>query len=368
MSVSPPWEERLSRASLRGIALGLLVGTIGGALADWAHVPLAWMLGALFLTMAASLAGAPVNVPTWLRQYFIVLLGLFLGESFDHLTLAELARWPISILAAILYVPVAGGVAYLFYRHVARESRATAICEAVPGGLTAVVLLSESLGADQRAVALSQSLRISIVVLLAPLIAFGFLGLPAPDDSLFEGQKMVDPTGFTLLLGGSVLAVWTLGRVGLPLPALVGPIFVSAGLRMTGLVEGALPHWLIEVALVVMGASIGSRFAGVALHRWAEVAALTLVGTLILMAVSLVFALAISALTGLDLMAVLLAYAPGGVAEMSLIALAIDADPGFVAVHHVTRIVFILVAFPLFAAWLLQRGARTEAAGKPGSD
>ncbi|MEM0924242.1 MAG: AbrB family transcriptional regulator, partial [Pseudomonadota bacterium] len=306
---------------------------------------------------AASLAGAPVNVPTWLRQYFIVLLGLFLGESFDHLTVEELARWPISLAAAILYVPVAAGAAYLFYRYAARESRATAICEAVPGGLTAVVLISESLGADQRAVALSQSLRISIVVLLAPLIAFGFLGLPPPDEGLFEDQVLVDGAGFALLLGCSVFLVWGLGRAGMPLPALVGPIFASAALRMTGMVEGALPHWLIEVALVVMGASIGSRFAGVAIRRWLEVAALTLIGTLILMAVSLVFALVISAVTGLELIAVLLAYAPGGVAEMSLIALAIDADPGFVAVHHVTRIVFILLAFPIFAAWILRRQA-----------
>ncbi|MEM9736374.1 MAG: AbrB family transcriptional regulator, partial [Pseudomonadota bacterium] len=318
----------------------------------------AWMLGALFLTMAFSLGGAPVNVPTWFRQYFILLLGLFLGESFDHLTTSELTRWPVSLMAALLYVPVAGGVAYLFYRFVAGEGRATAICEAIPGGLTAVVMLSENLGADQRAVALSQSLRISIVVLLAPVIAFGLLGLPAPDEAMFEGQRIISGPDFALLLGASVLGVWALGRVGMPLPALVGPVFVSAALRMGGLVEGALPHTLIEVALVVMGASIGSRFAGVPIRRWAEVAALTLVGTLILMAVSFVFALVVSWSTGLELFSVMLAYAPGGVAEMSLIALAIDADPGFVAVHHVTRITFILIVFPLFAAWLMRRQSR----------
>lgn len=360
MTLGPVWSARLSRASLRGIALGLAVGAAGGALADWAHVPLAWMLGALFLTMAASLARMPVHVPTWLRQYFIVLIGLFLGESFDHLTVQELAQWPISLAAAILYVPVAGGAAYLFYRHIAREDRATAICEATPGGLTAVVVLADSMGADERAVALSQSMRISIVILMAPMIAFGLLGLPSPDEAIFEAKTLLNPPDFGLLLGASLALIWVLGRMGLPLSGLVGPVMVSAVLRMTGVVEGAMPHWLIEVSLVVMGASIGSRFAGVPLSRWLSVAALTLVGTLILMAVSACFALAISALTGLELIPVLLAYAPGGVAEMSLIALAIDADPGFVAVHHVVRILFILIAFPIFAAWLFGKISRAE--------
>ena len=358
MSVSPPWSERLSAASLRGIALGLLVGGIGGALAAWANVPLAWMLGALFATMAASLAGMPVNVPTWLRQNFIVLVGLFLGESFDHLTPAELARWPVSLTAAMVYVPVAGGIAYVFYRHIAGESRANAICEATPGGLTAVVLLSENMGADPRAVALSQSLRISIVILLAPVIAFGLLGLPPPDDALFSDQRIIGWSDFGLLCAATLAAVWGLGRVGLPLPTLVGPIAASAVLRMTGLVEGVLPHVLVEMALVVMGASIGSRFAGVSIRRWLQVAGVTLLGTLVLMGVSLVFALILSPLTGIDLMTLLLAYAPGGVAEMSLIALAIDADPGFVAVHHVARIVFILLAFPLVAPFLVGKALK----------
>jgi uncharacterized membrane protein AbrB (regulator of aidB expression) len=52
-------------------------------------------------------------------------------------------------------------------------------------------------------------------------------------------------------------------------------------------------------------------------------------------------------MTGIDLVVLLLAYAPGGVAEMSLIALAIGADAGFVAVHHLVRIVCVMVAVPL---------------------
>ena len=75
------------------------------------------------------------------------------------------------------------------------------------------------------------------------------------------------------------------------------------------------------------------------------------------MAVSAVFALAVSALTGQGFLSALLAYAPGGVAEMSLIALATDADPAFVAVHHLARIIFVVLSVPVLTAWVARRRA-----------
>ncbi|GMG81435.1 AbrB family transcriptional regulator [Paralimibaculum aggregatum] len=359
------WAERLRPEVLRRLALGLLVGGLGGALAAWAEVPLAWMLGALFACMIASLAGAPVAVPLWLRANFMFLIGLFLGESFDGIGLAELSRWPATIAGAILYVPVAGWVAYLYYHWLIRQPVMTAVCSAIPGGLTAVVLLAEAFGGDDRAVALSQSLRIAIVIFAAPIVAFGLLGFTPPSEELLSARAPIGWEGIAILVPAALATMWAMDRLGLPIPFLIGPIFASAVLRMTGLVEGALPHWLVEIALVVTGSSIGCRFHGLKLSTWLAVALATLGGTLVLMAVTAVFAWAVAALTGIDYLAALLAYAPGGVAEMSLIALAIDADPGFVALHHVVRIGFILVALPLFAAWLSSRldRARDEAPG-----
>lgn len=364
MSATPPWSERLSGSALRRLAAGLAIGALGGAIADWAEVPLAWMLGALFACMTASLAGASVEVPLWLRANFLVLIGLFLGESFDDLTFSEIARWPISIAASVLYVPVAGGAAYLFYRYAVREEPMTAVCSGIPGGLTAVVLLSEAFGGDERSVALSQSLRIAIVIFAAPVVAFGVLGFAAPADDLLSARDVVGLADLALLLAGALAAMEALRRVGMPIPYLLGPLLASAVLRVAGLVDGALPHWLIEIALVVTGASIGCRFHGTTLARWVRVAGATLGGTTVMMAVTALFAFGISAATGVDYLTSLLAFAPGGIAEMSLIALAIGADPGFVALHHVVRIGFILVALPLFAAWLHKRLAR--AALEPG--
>lgn len=354
-----PWPERLSTRMLKRIALGLAIGAVGGWLAHLAHVPLAWMLGSMFFAMGAALMGWPVEVPMWLRAWFMIPVGLFLGESFDGIGMAQLAEWPLSILGACLYVPVAAAAAYAYYRSIARQEPVTAVCSAMPGGLTAMVLIAGALGADDRRVALAQVFRLAIVICLAPVIAFGLLDLTPPDPAEMAARPVIAPLPFLALIAAAVGAMLAIDRLNVPVPWLIGPLVASAALRMTGLIEGALPHWLVECALVVTGASVGSRFHGVAWGDWLRFAVLTLGGTVILMAVSGLFALVIAAVTDVSLFAALLAYAPGGVAEMSLIAIAIDADPGYVAVMHIVRIAFILALTPVIGAMLARLARRS---------
>jgi hypothetical protein len=45
---------------------------------------------------------------------------------------------------------------------------------------------------------------------------------------------------------------------------------------------------------------------------------------------------------------VFVAFAPGGVEAMAAMALALNYDPAFVAVHHIYRIIMLILALPLF--------------------
>jgi hypothetical protein len=47
-----------------------------------------------------------------------------------------------------------------------------------------------------------------------------------------------------------------------------------------------------------------------------------------------------------------LAFAPGGQAEMTVLAIVAGADLGFVIVHHLTRIVLVITAAPLIARYM----------------
>ncbi len=343
-----------SRPYTLRVGLALAIGGAGGVVAFWLNVPLAFMLGSLFACMIASIAGAPVEGPMKLRTAGLFVVGLFLGESFESGAAERLLQWPATIFLSMLYVPVAAWICFLFYHHVARMDRLTALFSAVPGGLSAVILFSGELGGDPRKVALAQSLRITLLVLSAPAIAFGVMGYAEPD-LLTAPEDLAAGDDFLVLVLTSFAMAWVLTKMGVPLPLLIAPVLASAFLRMSGVVDGVLPPWLVKIALVVTGAAIGCRFKGVELRVFLAVAGWTVLGTALLSAIAAVFALVAVGLVGVDLFAALLAYAPGGVAEMSIIAIAVDADPSFVATHHLARIMFILVATPFFAAWLQRR-------------
>jgi membrane AbrB-like protein len=132
----------------------------------------------------------------------------------------------------------------------------------------------------------------------------------------------------------------------LPAAAVVGPMVLSAALHVAGWTEARPPVELVAAAQVVIGTSIGCRFAGVGIALIGRTVVLAAGSTVILIAVNLAFAFALNAATDLPITALVLAFAPGGLAEMSLIALALSFDAAFVATHHIVRIFLIVVLAP----------------------
>ncbi len=76
------------------------------------------------------------------------------------------------------------------------------------------------------------------------------------------------------------------------------------------------------------------------------------VSSLLMIAAAVVFAFGVTAWTGTPVSQTFLAFSPGGLTEMSLIALAMNQDVTYVTVVHLIRIVVvILCATPIFALW-----------------
>ncbi|PJR10716.1 hypothetical protein CEJ86_28385 [Sinorhizobium meliloti] len=104
-----------------------------------------------------------------------------------------------------------------------------------------------------------------------------------------------------------------------------------------------LPTAARAAAQVVIGATIGCRFAFVPPRKITEVIGLSFGSTILLLAGTLTFASILSCLTGDRFASLALAYSPGGVAEMSVIALSLGVEVPFVVLHHIVRL-FLIVA------------------------
>jgi len=351
---------RASRCPALGLALGL--GGAGGALFAALHLPLPWMLGSMVFTTLAAVGGLPVAVPRTLRQAMLTVLGILLGCSFTPAILERAGAWSVSLAALVPFVALSTLIGAWLLRRWTGFDRVTAFFTATPGGLNEMVAVGGALGGDERTIALAHSVRILVVVLVIPVWFQLFGGYrPGARGPLGPDLAALGPVDWLMLLSCLLAAVPAV-RVRLPAAVLLGPMAASALLHITGVTAARPPGLLVALAQLAIGASIGCRFAGIpwASIRRCALAALALAALMIGLTVAA--AALLSGPSGAALSALVLAFAPGGLAEMSLVALALGIDVAFVSTHHVVRVVLIVAAAPLVFGLDRRRRERSRVA------
>ncbi|MFA9438579.1 AbrB family transcriptional regulator [Uliginosibacterium sp. sgz301328] len=330
----------------------LFTGAGGGALLNLLGMPAGWLCGAMLAVAAVSLGGLPTRVPHALRDATFIVLGTSMGSSITPDTLHDILLWPVSI--AILLCSVAAsmfiGAQYLRRRH--GWDRATAQLSAVPGALSAVLALASGTTANLPTVALSQTLRQFVLVSLVPLVLmFGSGEKLKP--VVMPAATLID-AAIMLMCGaaGSIL----LARLRVPGAMLVGAMLVSALLHAAGWVNGRLDPMLLTAAFVCTGAAIGSRFAGTRIELLLATIRPALGSIFVAIAIAAVFAALCRIVLDLPFAEIWLAYAPGGVEVMTIMAFALNLDPSYVSTHHVIRLLLLMLASPLWTYGLTDKG------------
>jgi membrane AbrB-like protein len=338
------------------LAVALAIGGAGGAAFAFARLPLAWMIGAMVFTTVASVSGLPAAVPPRLRNAMVVVLGIMLGSAFTPAIIDRLGGWSLSIAGLVISLTVTLLAGFAWLRTVARLDPTTAWFTATPGGLSEMVLVGTAMGGDDRTISLVHASRIMLVVMIVPFWFQALAGYqPAargPLGPALDAVPLADVLLFALCALGYPLAA----RLRIPTAQVIGPMMLSAAVHMAGLTAGTPPGVLVAAAQVVMGAAIGCRFRGVPIRRIGQAMLIAVGLTAIMLAVTLASAMAVHLVTGLPLPGLILAYAPGGLAEMSLMALALNADVAFVSTHHMVRIVLVVMVAPAaFTLWRRRR-------------
>ncbi len=356
-----------ARTKLLPVLCNLAIGTAGGALAHALNLPLPWMIGAMVATTAAAVLGMPLAFSLALRTGMITVLGVMLGSAFAPQLLDQIARWSFSLTALALYAVVTTAASMAYFRAVARYDPITAYFCAVPGGLTEMTILGTALGGNERAISLTHAARILFTVLTIP-VGFRFLDGYDSAARTAAGQSLlvVGVEDLAILALCAVVGYLAAQRLRLPAASILGPMVLSAAAHLTGLTTAQPPAELVAAAQVVAGSAIGARFAGTAATTLLRLASHALGATAIMVVLAIVFAVGLNAGFGLPLPDLVLALAPGGLAEMSLVALALHADAAFVSTHHVARIAMVVAMAPTLHRLL--PGRWREPAGPAAAD
>lgn len=325
----------------------LAIAAAGVALFHALDLPLPFLFGPMTACLAAALAGLPLRGMGRVSTAARTVLGVAVGASLTPQVVAGLPAMAGSVALVPLYILVIAAIGVPFFQRLGYDS-ITAFYAAMPGGSQDMVIFGQAAGADVRALSLIHATRVLVIVTLAPMILtqiYGTaltnpIGVPAADVPLRE----------LLLMTAAAAVGWGVAaRVGLFGASILGPLIATAALTMAGLIHMRPPREALLAAQFLIGLSIGVQYTGI---TFTELRRTVLAASAFMLILALLAAIFTEVVTLAGLAApveAFLAFAPGGQAEMTMLAIIAGADLGFVVTHHLTRIVLVILGAPLAA-------------------
>ena len=337
--------------------LTLAVAAAGVALFHVLGLPLPFLFGPMAACLVAALLGVRLQGMGQISIGARTILGVAVGASVTPELVGQLPQMAASLAFIPLYIALIGLIGVPFFHRICGFDRVTAYYAAMPGGLQDMVIFGQEAGGDVRALSLIHATRVLIVISLVPVMLgwlygvslTGAIGLPASDIPLHEIGLMV----IAAVVG------WKGGeRIGLFGAAIIGPMIVTAALSLGDVIHYRPPAEAILAAQYFIGMGIGVHYVGVKL-RELRVDVLAGVAFAVVLAVLAAGFTAIVTYAGIaPPVEAFLAFAPGGQAEMTVLAIVAGADLGFVIVHHLTRIILVITGAPVIARLIDARRKR----------
>lgn len=345
MSARPVIDSNVARQ----LGETLVIAAIGGLTLGLLGMPAGFLSGSILAVATASLIGRPMLMTTLLIRVLLVLIGISLGAVVTPATLNGIAAYPLSIamlVAAMAAISITGA-AYL--RIVHGWDILTAYLAAAPGGLSQVLGLAVELDADVRAIAIVQTVRVVIVAVGFPagLSLFGLVGHVTRNvGGIFNPTQLRE---LAVLITASTAVALAAFFIRFPGGLLFGAMLTSAALHGSGLIHVVMPWWVTNTVMIAFGAVTGSRFAGTSLRLMVNFLGSAFGSFAVAVVVAALFAAGLVGILALPVAEVMIAYAPGAVDAMMLLALALNLDPVYVGAHHLVRIFFVSLTMPLIA-------------------
>ena len=336
-----------------GKGLSVAIALAGVAAFEIAGLPLPFLLGPLFACLCAALAGAPLKGTPVVSGLMRTVLGVAVGTAVTPLLFDRLPGMALSLALVPVFVLVMGAAGYPFFRYILRYDHPTAYYSAMPGGFQDMLIFGQEAGANLRTLSLIHATRVLVIVSLAPFMITTVWGIPlvnAPG----EPAAAIPPVELALMLAAALGGWWVARWCGLFGAPILGPLIAAAGLSLAGVLEHRPPVEAILAAQFFIGLGIGTNYRGVTLTEVRRDVAAGGLYCLMLGVIAFVFAEIVSLSEIAPPVDAFLAFAPGGQAEMAVLAIVAGADLAYVVTHHLLRILLVILLSPLVAR-LVQR-------------
>ena len=340
-------KENFKQIFSKEFALVIIISVPGAIIAEFFKVPLAWFLGPMLLTSLATLMGLKTKMPKLILSSTLILLGLYIGNYIDKNLFSQMHQWFFTSLIMLIYIILSVLIVSKYLQIFSKYEIKTSIFSAAPGALGPLMILAEGeKKTDLSQVATSHLIRLIIIITVFPFIVNSFYDVESVKDAQinFSDQNI---THLVLLIISSIFLIIIFDRFKIPAALLSGTLFASGFLQISDIASYKLSPDIIDFCLLILGASVGCRFANKTFREIARNTLHSFIATFLLVILGIIAAYLASLIIDKNFFTLLLSYCPGGIYEVAVIAIFFDLDPEFVSFHHIIRLLMILFIVPI---------------------
>ena len=344
-------KENFKQILSKEFAYVIIVSIPGALIADYFSIPLAWFLGPMLITSVATLGGMKTKMPRLVLSSVLIFLGLYIGNYVDKSLFSQIHQWAWTSLIMLAYIVVSVLLVSKYLQKFSGYAKKTSIFSAAPGALGPLLILAEDEKSDLSQVATSHLIRLIIIITVFPFIVNSFnendnLNLTT---TILAKQNIND---LFILVISSIILIILFDKLKVPAALLSGTLVASGILQITEIASYKLPPDIIDYCLLILGSSVGCRFADKTFNEISKNAIHSFVATFFLVVLGLIAAFAASLVIEKNFFTLLLSYCPGGIYEVAVIAIFFNLDPEFVSFHHIIRLLLILFIVPIILKFI----------------
>ena len=339
-------KENFKQIFSKEFAWVIIVSIPGAFIADYFNVPLAWFLGPMLVTSVVSLGGIKTKMPRLVLSTVLIFLGLYIGNYIDKNLFSQIHQWVWTSLIMLAYIVVSVLLVSKYLQKFSGYGEKTSVFSAAPGALGPLLILAEDEKSDLSQVATAHLIRLIIIITVFPFIVNSFYDTESIQvvETINENQNIGH---LLILIVLSIILIVLFDKLKIPAALLAGTLVASGFLQITEIASYKLPPNIIDYCLLILGASVGCRFADKTFKEVAKNTAHSFVATLLLVLLGLAAAFVAGLVIDKNFFTLLLSYCPGGIYEVAVIAIFFDLDPEFVSFHHIIRLLMILFVVPI---------------------
>ncbi|UXR74865.1 AbrB family transcriptional regulator [Staphylococcus sp. IVB6238] len=344
--------------------LVLIVSVICGWILWRCHMILPWMFGPIIGSLIVVKGfKREIHWPHWLSELGLIMLGVQIGSSFTRQVILDIqSHWLSIVIVNVLTLALAIIVSYGF-RKIASVNEETAILSVIPGALSQMLVMAEeNKRTDILVVSLTQTSRIIFVVILVPLLTVMFKEDQQKGVHINDTPLLTDTLGIqhlAILAVAITLVYFLMKKVNFPTKMLLAPIVVLIIWNLTTEKVFTIDTPIIAAAQVIYMVRVGVQIAGLTDQLKGRIAIAIAFQNILLITGTLLMVWILQHVNQIPLNTLFLGAAPGGMAQIVLVALDTGADVAIVSSFHIFRIFFILMLIaPLIDIYLKYRAKK----------